>query len=262
MFLAQSALISLAAGFVLGIIGRWLLRSRVQISLAEATLCGIGGAIIGGGVAHMLMGRPDEATPLAAGLGALVGTAVILLVVDRVAWIRNKPRQSAGELVVAGESSRVEFKSTARYNLHSKQRDEKIELAIAKTVAAFANSAGGTLLIGVDDDGNALGLDKDLSLMKKADLDRYELWLGDFLGSTLGIVAASAIDVTFESLGGQDVCVVRVSPSTRPVFVTDKNKSRALFIRSGNSTRQLGTDEAIAYATRRWGGRALRRAAG
>lgn len=261
MFLAQSALVSLVGGFLLGLIGRWLLRSRVQISVAEATLCGIVGAILGGGLAHVLLGRPDNPTPIAAAIGALVGTAIILLVVDRVAWLRGKPRQSAATLITAGEGSRVEFKSTARYNLHSKQRDEKIELVIAKTVAAFANSAGGTLLVGVDDDGNVLGLEQDLSLMKKPDLDRYELWLQDFLSSTIGVVAASSVDASFEQVHGADICVIRVSPSTRPVFVTNKDKSRTLFIRSGNSTRALGTDEAIAYATRRWGSRALRRAA-
>ena len=70
------------------------------------------------------------------------------------------------ELMSAGESNRVEFKSSARWNLHTGARDDKMELAIAKTVAGFLNSDGGTLLIGVDDDGRAIGLVHDFSTVK------------------------------------------------------------------------------------------------
>lgn len=260
MHFAQSALIALVAGFCLGMIGRWFLRSRIRLSVAEATLCGIIGAIVGAGAVNIALRRPDDPSPFWAAAGALLGTAVVLLIVDRIAWAKRRPRESAGELIREGESGRVEFKSTARYNLHSKQRDEKLEMVIAKTVAAFANTRGGSLLIGVDDDGNPLGLDKDLSLMKQPDLDRYELWLNDFLSSTIGVVATAGVETSFEKVRGEDVCLVRVAASLRPVFVINKDKSRSLFIRSGNSTRELGIDEALAYSTRRWGSRTLRRA--
>ena len=93
---------------------------------------------------------------------------------------------TAAELVAAGESAQVEFKSTARCNLHTGQRDDKIEMVISKTVAALANSGGGDLLIGVDDDGKALGLDDDLKFMKQPDLDRYGVWLRDHLSRPSG----------------------------------------------------------------------------
>jgi len=50
------------------------------------------------------------------------------------------------DLVAAGESDIVEFKSAARYNQHTQSQDAKIALAIIKTVAAFANAKGGTLV--------------------------------------------------------------------------------------------------------------------
>ena len=260
MRLAQSGLIALVVGLALGLIGRQLLRSRVRLSIAEATLCGIVGAIVGGTVAGLVLGRPDDPYPLATGIGAVIGTLIVLLVVDRYAWLKRKPTQGARELMAAGESGRVEFKSSARYNLHSKQRDERIELVIAKTVAAFANSDGGVLLIGVNDDGQAVGLDNDLQFMKQPDLDRFELWLRDWLGASLGLVAATDVDISFESVDGCDVCVVRVPASTRPVVVTaGKDKKRALFVRAGNSTRELQVDEALAYSANRWRSRALRR---
>jgi len=68
---------------------------------------------------------------------------------------------SVGALLAAGESSEVEFKSTLRTNLHTGQRDEKVQLAVLKTIAGFLNAQGGTLMVGVGDDGKVLGLSAD-----------------------------------------------------------------------------------------------------
>lgn len=269
MRLAVTGLTALVIGLVLGLIGRHALRSRIRLTVAEATLCGIGGAIIGGAAAGLLVatgvvdGRPDDTYPLVTGIGAVVGTGLVLLVVDRFAWLHRQPTESARALIAAGESARVEFKSSARYNLHSKQRDERIEMVISKTIAAFANSTGGVLLIGVDDDGVAVGLDKDLQFMKQPDLDRYELWLRDHLSATVGLVATTSVDVEFDRIDGSDICVVRVPAATRPVIVTNpKDKKRSLFVRTGNSTRELQIDEALAYSANRWRSRSLRKSLG
>lgn len=263
MKLAESAALALVFGLVLGLIGRQLLRSRIRLSIAEATLCGIVGAIVGGGTgavaAGLILDKDGDQYPLATGFGAIIGTVIVLLLVDRYAWLKRRPTQGARELIAAGESARVEFKSSARYNVHSKQRDERLELVIAKTIAAFANSDGGVLLIGVDDDGKALGLANDLQFMKQPDLDRYELWLRDLLATTIGVVASAAVQIEFESIDGQDICVVRAPAATRPVILTGgKDKKRALYVRTGNSTRELQVDEALAYSATRWRGRSLR----
>lgn len=259
MRLAQAGLLALVMGFAFGMIGRQALRSRVRISVAEATLCGIFGAVIGGGIASLLLGRPAEPAPLWAGLGAVIGTILVLLAVDRYAWLNRRPSKSARELIAQGESDTVEFKSTARYNLHSKQRDEKLEQVVVKTIAAFANSGGGVLLIGVSDAGEPLGLANDLQFMKVPDLDRYELWLRDVLTTSVGVLATADIRVGFEQIDGADVCVVRVPPSTRPVIVSlGKGKERSLYVRSGNSTRGLHVDEALSYSAKRWRSRTLR----
>jgi len=64
-------------------------------------------------------------------------------------------------LVEQGENTTIEFKSTLRVNLHTGQNDAKMELAILKTIAAFLNVNGGTLVIGVTDDGNPVGIGAD-----------------------------------------------------------------------------------------------------
>ena len=62
------------------------------------------------------------------------------------------------ELIQAGENERVEFKSSIRYDYYRKTTNRDLEVIIAKTITGFMNAKGGKLIIGVDDDGNVLGL--------------------------------------------------------------------------------------------------------
>lgn len=133
-----------------------------------------------------------------------------------------------------------------------------MEQVIAKTACAFLNADGGTLVIGVDDLGTPLGLEPDLATMKSPDLDRYELWLRDLLTSTLGQTSAATVQIEFPSVPNAEdqptsVCRVTCVPSPRPVYLRHgKGAAPELWVRSGNSTRQLTVDEATEYVMHRW----------
>ncbi|MEN8240122.1 MAG: RNA-binding domain-containing protein [Actinomycetota bacterium] len=248
----------IAGGLVLGLIARWILPGEQRLSLAETTLIGMVGAGIGATGVNLIFGAQelDRLSP-ATFVGGILGSVLVLGVgswlAGRFGW-RQGAERTITDLVADGESAIVEFKSTSRRNLHTGQRDDKIELVIAKTVAGFLNADGGVLVIGVDDDGNALGLDGDLSLMKAPDHDRYELWLTDFLDTTLGSPALAFISVSFDAYDGDYVVVVRVLPSDSPVFVNEPkgNRTADFYVRMGNSTRRLLTDEFADYARSRW----------
>ncbi|CAN5529343.1 D-aminoacyl-tRNA deacylase [soil metagenome] len=77
-------------------------------------------------------------------------------------------------------------------------------MAIVKTIAAFANAKGGTLIIGVNDDGKPVGLDKDLALMSKPDVDRYSYAQGkmnDALGAR-DVLCVSQFTLYGDASGG------------------------------------------------------------
>src|SRR5262249_15667689 len=93
---------------------------------------------------------------------------------------------SVEDLIAEGESEELEFKSTLRWDLKEGGVSKKLEDVIMKTVAAFANSQGGTLLIGVDDSGNVLGLESDYHSLGNADRDRFELHLRNLLNQQFG----------------------------------------------------------------------------
>ena len=74
-----------------------------------------------------------------------------------------------------------------------------MELMVIKTIAGFMNAVGGTLLIGVADDGKVVGIEKDIkTLGSKQSRDGFALWLTGLLDSTLGPAATSNATVNFE----------------------------------------------------------------
>ena len=165
------------------------------------------------------------------------------------------------EVAKHGESDSLEFKSSARWNMRSGKRDDAMETVIAKTVAAFMNSGGGTLLIGVDDEGRLIGLGPDYATLKTPDADRFELWIRDLWGQRMGTNAATLPRLDFaeatdpqDGYERQDVCRVTIPPSPRPVYLRGpKGKGEAeLWVRVGNSTRRLEVVDAVQYVSTRW----------
>jgi hypothetical protein len=248
----------LLAAYIIGRVARLLLRGRVQVSSSTTTVLSVlgisSGLLIAGLVSDV---RPWS--PLA--LLLALGVTMLLLSVFAALAARMQhpvPREPVLELIQRGESDRLEFKSSARWNLHTRSRDDRIEMVIAKAIAGFSNSEGGTLLIGVNDAGEVVGLANDFAVMKAPDTDRFELWLRDFLATTLGQNAAAAPVVDFTEVTVDNdvtyVCRVTCPSSPRPVFIRPAKGAgqSELWVRTGNSTRQLKLDEAVDYVMVRW----------
>jgi hypothetical protein len=155
------------------------------------------------------------------------------------------------DLIEAGESSALEFKSSARVNLHTGEVDPRMEAVISKSIAGFMNADGGTLLIGVDDSGRAIGIDYDLQTLSRRDRDGYELFLTNLVLKSIGAERRPDMHIAFDEVGGQTVCCVQIAAAPAPAYVTEGN-DRRLYVRMGNSTRPLTTEEAVDYVKRRW----------
>jgi ATP-dependent Lon protease len=159
---------------------------------------------------------------------------------------------STADLIAAGESGNVEFKQTARVNLHTKQRDPIIEFMIVKSVAAFMNTNGGVLLLGVADNGEVFGIETDIRSISKKTRDAFELWLTGVFTERIGPTAVTNVTVRYDELMGHTVCRISVTPSSTPVFVRGSKGEADLYIRLNNSTRQLNTSDAIQYVRSHW----------
>lgn len=143
----------------------------------------------------------------------------------RVARQRTCP---IGELIEPdGETRFLEYKSTMRWDVQKGEKAKYLEDSIVKTIAGFANSAyGGTLIVGVEDNGDIYGLENDYATFsKRGERGDHDLW-GQHLKNLLdrlGKSAAALVDWEFFSLGGNDVCRVSIEPSDHPVLEAKGN---------------------------------------
>lgn len=161
------------------------------------------------------------------------------------------------DLIREGESDELEFKSTLRWDMKQGLVSKTMEEVIVKTVAALANGQGGMLVIGVDDDGNVIGLEHDYLSLGGGDRDRFELHLRSLLKEQLGVgFVAAKVHVVFHEVDGQDVCQVDIDPATQPMVIVTKDKAgqqvEKLYIRSGNASHELPLSEIGAYIKERF----------
>jgi len=156
------------------------------------------------------------------------------------------------ELILGGENDKLEIKSTLRFDLRENNVNKKLEYVIAKTISAFLNTEGGTLIIGVDDDGNILGLEKDFKTLSKQDKDGFELHLRQVIKKYLGENFEKYIKITFPKVDEKEICVVKILKSGKPVFVQYEGDEQ-FFVRNGNSSIPKSRQEQSEYEKLHWG---------
>jgi hypothetical protein len=150
-------------------------------------------------------------------------------------------------LIAQGESSRLEFKSTMRYNLKAKRRDKEMDRAVAKTLCAFMNTEGGTLIIGVSDEGKALGLEADFSTLgRRQNRDGFEQAFASLVAEHLGSAVQPYIHSSFEEYQGKLIYVVQIDQRPKPAFCSFDRVDK-FFIRAFTTTRELDARETLDY---------------
>lgn len=161
------------------------------------------------------------------------------------------------EMIAEGEGEELEFKSSLRWDYVEGTTNKKLEDVVIKAVAAFANGRGGTLLIGVRDNGEILGLEGDYHALGEADRDKFELHLRNLLNAKFGTsFITSKVHVSFPLIGETEICQLEVEASSKPMVVQVKDKSgraqEKLYVRSGNSSQEISISEMQAYLAERF----------
>lgn len=155
-------------------------------------------------------------------------------------------------LIAEHETDTVEFKSSAFYSYKPDIPARIVTESIIKSVAGFANAGGGTLAIGIADDGEVLGIQPDYD-EKNVDSDGYINSLTSILSTSLGGAAASLAKIRVETVDEIPVCLVNVEKSPEPVFAKVSKSDNTFFVRINNSTRQLEGADLVSYVKQRWG---------
>jgi type I restriction enzyme R subunit len=164
-----------------------------------------------------------------------------------------RAHRSAEELIKQGESKTLEFKSTLRWSLKEDRQDDKgVTHASLKTIAAFLNTEGGDLLIGVADNGSIVGIERD----RLENDDKFMRHLAQVVRNGLGDRAGTCIDPKTQIVEGKTVCIVSCQRSPEPVFLKWKGVEAAadgdFYVRSGPGTVKLSPESAREYVRTRF----------
>jgi hypothetical protein len=197
---------------------------------------------------------------LVVGLSAVavlvVGIILALILVRKYSYqLRDLPRQNLSnqnfenellELIKAGESASLEFKSTMRVNLKTGKKGKEIEIAWLKTVAGFMNSDGGILLIGVEDDGNICGIEQD----GFENEDKCRLHFKNLINAHIGPEFSRFINLKVRSVQGKTVLAIECERVRKPVFLK-LGKTEDFFVRSGPSSLKMSMSQMVRYLEER-----------
>jgi type I restriction enzyme, R subunit len=174
------------------------------------------------------------------------------LVADQMGLPGGAALRTVEEIIARDEDFAVEFKSTARWDLREGKPNKVMEDAVVKTIAGFLNTDGGTLLIGVDDSGAVLGLERDYDRVQPKNGDGFVNWLTTHLINALGYPPVTRVRARIAGHDGQQICRIDVARHSEPVWAKTSKAERVLFARFNNSTRAVLVDEVPAYVSLRW----------
>ena len=156
------------------------------------------------------------------------------------------PEERIRQIILEGENDHTEFKSTLRWSLKDNKVHHGVEIAWLKTVAAFLNSDGGRLLVGVDDKGVPLGIEPD----GFENEDKYLLHVNNRLLQHIGAGHAANVRFGLYPAGDRKVLLIECSPASKPVFLTDAGEE-SFYVRTGPGSRNLTMSQMLAYITER-----------
>lgn len=205
-----------------------------------------------------LRGNTPEITRLYAGVGIMLSLMFVWVYgflhrkFQRIEILTDELERDLRATILRGEGPLLEFKSSFRWDLEHSRTNRSLEGAVLKTLAGYMNGhSGGTLLIGVDDNGKILGLENDYQSLKRRDQDGFEQAIMTAISAQLGADLCQNVKVLFHTIDQKDVCRLIVLPASRPVFLKQGNEPR-FYLRTGGGTRDLNIQEATEFIANRW----------
>lgn len=164
-------------------------------------------------------------------------------------------KMSCQQLIHQGEGKFIEFKRTLSIDVETNKPGNKAKQAVTKTLAAYLNSGGGALLIGVADNKEITGLDVEFNAIKKGDkYDNFKKSFDELISLKFGSNYHHLMDLSFHTIEGKEVCLIIIdTQSQTPVFCKEAtNTIQEFYIRRQASTVALKVNEVTNYIQSYW----------
>lgn len=156
-------------------------------------------------------------------------------------------------LIEEGEGLFLEFKETLRYDTRKGEVSKDMEKVVMKTIVGFLNADGGTLIIGVNDNGEVTGLENDYKTLPKKNKDGFENHISMLVKTIIGLAFTKYVNVKFEKIENKEICLVTVNEAHKPAYLLNGDKKEDFYVRVGNSTQPFSMSEASEYIKTHWG---------
>ncbi|EBK3132743.1 N-6 DNA methylase [Salmonella enterica] len=158
-------------------------------------------------------------------------------------------------IIEGGETRRVEFKQSFFANVdkimgeeRNIEKDSKVQYEIIKDIASFMNTDGGTLLIGINDKGKVIGIEREMARFKFKKIDNYFQELGAQLGSRLFQDYQQYCKLIEVKIDGIIVVKIDCRPTSFPVFLDNEK----FHVRTDTSSPCLTGIEMLRYIQNRF----------
>jgi len=155
-------------------------------------------------------------------------------------------------LLKQGEGHGLEFKETLRFDTRKNEVNKELEKVVIKSIVGFLNARGGTLLIGVNDEGVVVGLENDYKVLPKKNRDGFENHLTMLIKTMIGLPFTKFVKIHFDSVSEKDVCIVSVLDGHKPAYLKNGDKKEEFYARIGNSTQPFSMSETEEYIKTRF----------
>ena len=145
-------------------------------------------------------------------------------------------------LVRAGESKTIEYKETFSLDLRTGSKEKYIEQSALKTIVAFLNTDGGTLLIGISDTGATTGIRQEVYKFHKSS-DAFLLHFKNQIKQRIGEQFYPFINHKLVNVYGVDVLMIECGKALSPCFL-DSNE---FYVRTNPATDKLDGPKLVEY---------------
>ena len=146
-------------------------------------------------------------------------------------------------IIRQGESKTIEFKETLSLDVKKQTKEKYIELSALKTIVAFLNTEGGTLLVGVADDGEITGIDIEIEKFHKGNTDKFLLHVKNLIKARIGEEFYPYIEYKLINVRSSNILVVKCKESKSPCYLDNAE----FYVRTNPATDRLEGPKLVQY---------------
>lgn len=184
----------------------------------------------------------------------LINKLIVGLTKKMINYFHDEVKDSARNLIDNGESQTVEFKAHAD--------DGTMREAIVRSLAAFMNANGGTVLVGVRDDGSIEGIPhKGKNLLSL--LDKFDKDINSLIKSRLNPFLSDLVECSLDFVENRPIFRIDCQAAQAPVFFSiprsaqkteDQDLKELFIVRTGRSNSKIKKiSDVMAYVKKRFG---------